>query len=173
MSANSKKLGTTALAALVVSAMIGRGIFSMPQNITQNASVLTVATAWLISGIGIFFLANVFRILAEVRPDEKLNSAFEQLPIPAMTPWGAYMEMFRGNTELVPANRLANRIAVNALIPSPPGILMVISGERFGEADNPHFPICDHRQPEIPSFPVLNMLQKAVPKLTVFTMCRV
>ena len=66
---NSGKLGVTALAALVVSAMIGGGIFSMPQNIAQNASVMAVIAAWIITGTGMFFLANTFRILAEVRPD--------------------------------------------------------------------------------------------------------
>ena len=69
MSGNNKKLGTMALAALVVSAMIGGGIFSMPQNMAQGASVMAVIAAWIISGIGIFFLANTFRILSEVRPD--------------------------------------------------------------------------------------------------------
>ena len=58
-----------ALAALVVSAMIGGGIFSMPQNMAQGASVMAVIAAWAISGIGIWFLASTFRILSEVRPD--------------------------------------------------------------------------------------------------------
>ncbi|MBE6377229.1 MAG: amino acid permease [Lentisphaerae bacterium] len=69
MSQNNKKLGTMALAALVVSAMIGGGIFSMPQNMAQGASVMAVIAAWVISGIGIWFLASTFRILSEVRPD--------------------------------------------------------------------------------------------------------
>lgn len=69
MSAANKKLGVLSLAAIVVSAMIGGGIFSMPQNIAQGASVMAVAAGWLISGIGIFFLASTFRILSEVCPD--------------------------------------------------------------------------------------------------------
>ena len=69
MAEKNKKLGVMALSALVVSAMIGGGIFSMPQNIAQGASVMAVAMAWIISGVGIFFLAGTFRILAEVRPD--------------------------------------------------------------------------------------------------------
>ncbi len=64
-----KKLGVTALAALVVSAMIGGGIFSLPQNMSQGASAGAVLLAWVITGIGIFFLANTFRILAEAVPD--------------------------------------------------------------------------------------------------------
>ncbi len=69
MNSKTGKLGVTALAALVVSAMIGGGIFSMPQNIAQKASVMAVVAAWVITGIGMFFIANTFRILAEVRPD--------------------------------------------------------------------------------------------------------
>lgn len=69
MADKNKKLGVMALAALVVSAMIGGGIFSMPQNMAQGASVMAVIAAWVISGIGIWFLASTFRILAEVRPD--------------------------------------------------------------------------------------------------------
>lgn len=65
----SKKLGVIPLAALVVSAMIGGGIFSLPQNMAQNASAGAVVIAWLITGVGIFFLANTFRILSNVKPD--------------------------------------------------------------------------------------------------------
>jgi len=66
---DSKKLGVIALAALVVSAMIGGGIFSLPQNMAQSAGVTAVILAWCITGVGIFFLANTFRVLAEARPD--------------------------------------------------------------------------------------------------------
>ncbi len=66
---NSKKLGVVALAALVISAMVGGGIFSLPQNMAQSASVVAVMIAWVITGIGIFFLANTFRVLADARPD--------------------------------------------------------------------------------------------------------
>ena len=66
---NGKKLGVAALAALVVSAMIGGGIFSLPQNMAQSAGLTAVLLAWIITGIGIFFLANTFRTLSDVRPD--------------------------------------------------------------------------------------------------------
>ena len=69
MVGKSGKLNVVALAALVVSAMIGGGIFSMPQNIAQSASVMAVIAAWVITGAGMFFIANTFRILSEVRPD--------------------------------------------------------------------------------------------------------
>ena len=65
----NKKLGFAALAAIVVSAMIGGGIFSLPQNMSQSASVGAVIIAWVITGIGIYFLANTFRILSDACPD--------------------------------------------------------------------------------------------------------
>lgn len=69
MADSNKKLGVFALAALVVSAMIGGGVFSLPQNMAQDASVVAVMISWLITGIGIFFLVNTFRILSVTRPD--------------------------------------------------------------------------------------------------------
>ena len=69
MGEQSKKLGVMMLAALVVSAMVGGGIFSLPQNMSQGAGAGAVLIAWIITGVGIFFLANTFRILADARPD--------------------------------------------------------------------------------------------------------
>ena len=69
MDQNEKKLGVIALAALVVSAMIGGGIYSLPQNMSQSASAAAVIVAWIITGCGIFFLANSFRILSTAKPE--------------------------------------------------------------------------------------------------------
>ena len=63
------QLGVWALAGVVVSSMIGGGIYSLPQNMAAGASVGAVFLAWLITGIGVYFLANTFRILSEVKPD--------------------------------------------------------------------------------------------------------
>ena len=40
MADNSRKLGVTSLAAIVISAMVGGGIFSLPQNMAQSAAVM-------------------------------------------------------------------------------------------------------------------------------------
>lgn len=66
---SSSKLGIFGLAAIVVSSMIGGGIFSLPQNMAQNAAVGSVILAWVITGIGMYFIANTFRILSNVKPD--------------------------------------------------------------------------------------------------------
>lgn len=66
---NAGKLGVFGLAGIVVSSMIGGGIFSLPQNMAQSASVGGVLLAWLITGLGIWFIANTFRLLADLKPD--------------------------------------------------------------------------------------------------------
>ena len=58
------KMGAFGLAGIVVSSMIGGGIFSLPQNMAQSASVGAVILAWVITGIGMYFIANSFRILS-------------------------------------------------------------------------------------------------------------
>lgn len=63
------KLGVFGLAGIVVSSMIGGGIFSLPQNMAQSASIGAVIIAWLITGFGMYFIANSFRILSMAKPD--------------------------------------------------------------------------------------------------------
>ena len=65
----AKKLGTLGLAAIVLSSMIGGGIFSLPQNMAADAGAGAVIIAWIITGFGIYFIANTFRILSAVKPD--------------------------------------------------------------------------------------------------------
>ena len=62
-------LGVLALAGIVVSSMIGGGIYSLPQNMAQGASVGAVLLAWIVTGIGVYFIANTFRILSTAKPD--------------------------------------------------------------------------------------------------------
>ena len=63
------KLGVFGLAGIVVSSMIGGGIFSLPQNMAQSAAAGAVILAWIVTGIGIYFIANTFRILAMAKPN--------------------------------------------------------------------------------------------------------
>ena len=74
--------------------------------------------------------------LQKHQPGEKLNKAFQNLPVQKMTPREAYMNIVRGNTELVPVSEVTGRIAANALLPYPPGIPLMISGEAFS-TDSP------------------------------------
>ena len=66
---NKGKLGIIALIAVVVCSMLGGGVFSLPQNSAVSSAVGPVIIAWIIAGIGIYFIANSFRLLSDLRPD--------------------------------------------------------------------------------------------------------
>lgn len=66
---NNKKLNLTALTALVLSSMVGAGVFSLPQNMAEVASPLALMIGWSITGIGILFLAISLLLLSRIRPD--------------------------------------------------------------------------------------------------------
>lgn len=48
-----KKLGLSALTALVLSSMLGAGVFSLPQNMAAVASPAALLIGWGITGAGI------------------------------------------------------------------------------------------------------------------------
>jgi arginine decarboxylase len=88
--------------------------------------------------IGLHDLGDeLFEYLRENRPGDLLNAAFEGIPHADMTPRQAYERLVTGEIELVPAERLANRTAANAVMPYPPGIPMLMSGENFGDDGSP------------------------------------
>jgi len=63
------KLGFMALVAVVVGSMLGGGVYSLPQNTAESSAVGPILIAWVIAGIGIYFIANTFRNLSDMRPD--------------------------------------------------------------------------------------------------------
>lgn len=68
-SGGEHKLGLIALIAIVVGSMLGGGVFSLPQNTAATSAVGPVIIAWIIAGIGIYFIANSFRLLSDLRSD--------------------------------------------------------------------------------------------------------
>jgi arginine:ornithine antiporter/lysine permease len=69
MNTENQKLGLIALVAIVVSTMIGSGVDSLPQNMAEDSAVAPVVLAWIISGFGMFFIAQTFFKLSELKPD--------------------------------------------------------------------------------------------------------
>lgn len=63
------KLGIIGLASVVISSMVGGGVFSLPQNMAAGASAAAVLLAWVITGLGMYFIANTFSVLSRVKPD--------------------------------------------------------------------------------------------------------
>jgi arginine decarboxylase len=98
---------------------------------------------------------ELFEYLRENRPGEVLNTAYEALPAADMTPREAYQRLVAGDVELVPADKLAKRTAANAVMPYPPGIPMLMSGENFGAANSPqieYLRTMENREKQFPGF---------------------
>jgi arginine decarboxylase len=52
-----------------------------------------------------------------------------------MTPRQAFQKLMAGEAELLPLEKMANRIVGVGVIPYPPGIPIVMPGENIGAAD--------------------------------------
>lgn len=66
---DSDKLGIVSMTLLVIGAMVGGGAFNLPQNMAQHAGLGAVLIAWMVSGLGVLFLARTFQVLADIKPD--------------------------------------------------------------------------------------------------------
>jgi arginine decarboxylase len=63
---------------------------------------------------------------------ENLDGAFGNLPEPVLTPRETWGRLVHGEVEQVPAARLEGRILAVQVVPYPPGIPLLMPGERFG-----------------------------------------
>jgi arginine:ornithine antiporter/lysine permease len=69
MSEENKKVGLIGLVAIVFTSMVGSSVYNLPQNMAVGAAAGAVLIAWIITGIGMYFLAQTFKVLSEARPD--------------------------------------------------------------------------------------------------------
>ncbi|CAG8870760.1 Biodegradative arginine decarboxylase [Pseudomonas fluorescens] len=75
-------------------------------------------------------LHDCYRINATAK---QLKRLFTRLPEVAMTPARAYDHLVRGEVDAVPIEQLMGRVAAVMLVPYPPGIPLIMPGERFTE----------------------------------------
>ncbi|TDR80237.1 basic amino acid/polyamine antiporter [Paludibacterium purpuratum] len=66
---NEKQLGLFSLVSLIVGAIIGSGIFSLPQNMAQGAGAGAMLIAWGITFVGMFALSQTFQWLSTNAPE--------------------------------------------------------------------------------------------------------
>lgn len=66
-----------------------------------------------------------------------LSRMYRQLPELALKPAEAYDRLVRGEVEAVPLDALEGRVAAVMLVPYPPGIPLIMPGERFNAASRP------------------------------------
>lgn len=95
-------MGILAMTLLVVSAMFGGGIFNIPQNMSQSAALGAIVIAWIVTALGIFFLAKTFQILSSVKPEMKSGiymysrAGFGKM-VGFLIAWGYWMSTAFGN----------------------------------------------------------------------------
>jgi arginine decarboxylase len=63
-----------------------------------------------------------------------LHEACDFEPVPALSPAETYQKLVRYQTEKLRVSEMAHRIAGAMLVPYPPGIPILMPGERLGEA---------------------------------------
>jgi len=65
---------------------------------------------------------------------KQLKRLYTRLPEVVMKPGDAYDKLVRGEVEAVPIERLIGRVAAVMRVPDPPGIPLIMPGERFTES---------------------------------------
>lgn len=66
---SNKKIGLLSLTALVLSSIIGSGIFSLPQNMAEMAGAEALLISWAITGVRIIFLGLSFFYISRLKPE--------------------------------------------------------------------------------------------------------
>jgi arginine decarboxylase len=99
---------------------------------------LVTAAPGIYGGMGLKDLADrMFRHMKESRMGHLQAKAFCALPEPQMLPRRANGMLMAGDAELLPVDKLANRVAGVGIIPYPPGIPIIMPGENFGPVNGP------------------------------------
>jgi arginine decarboxylase len=66
---------------------------------------------------------------------ELLDRAFAEIPTPATTPGDTFRRLVRARSEKVVVSDMADRVSAVMVVPYPPGIPILMPGERAGESD--------------------------------------
>jgi arginine/lysine/ornithine decarboxylase len=77
--------------------------------------------------------AEMHRAIAEHDILENLDGAFRNLPEPVLSPRETFARLVHREVEQVPAAKLEGRVLAVQVVPYPPGIPLLMPGERFGE----------------------------------------
>jgi arginine/lysine/ornithine decarboxylase len=100
------------------------------------AQVLPALTHPRYAGLGLRDLGDeMFAQLKGSGQTRWLADAFSALPEAVMTPADAYQRLVRGEVDRVPLDDAAGRVVATGVVPYPPGIPMLMPGERTGGSD--------------------------------------
>nr|WP_298140366.1 Orn/Lys/Arg decarboxylase N-terminal domain-containing protein [uncultured Pseudomonas sp.] len=110
---------------------------SYDANLTLTEALPTVAQAGgaQYQGMGLRDLCDALhRCYGDNATAKAMKRMYTTLPQIALKPADAYDQLVRGEVEAVPIERLEGRIAAVMLVPYPPGIPLIMPGERFTAA---------------------------------------
>jgi arginine/lysine/ornithine decarboxylase len=79
---------------------------------------------------------ELHRTLRDADVTELTEAMYAELPEPVVVPATAYEQLISGTVEPVGVGGLAGRVSAAMIVPYPPGIPVVMPGERFGAADS-------------------------------------
>ena len=106
MKTDDKKLGLLGLVAIIITSMIGGGMFNIPSDMARHSGIAAVAIGWLITGIGMVCLGLVFQHLSANRPEldggvySYARAGFGKL-MGFSSAWGYWVSAFLGNVAYV------------------------------------------------------------------------
>lgn len=80
---------------------------------------------------------ELHRAMRQERVNELTEGMYAQVPEPIVTPAAAFERLVAGETEMVTVDQLSGRVSTAMIVPYPPGIPVIMPGERFPSADAP------------------------------------
>ncbi|MGL4787409.1 MAG: hypothetical protein ACRC2Q_11085, partial [Cetobacterium sp.] len=80
---------------------------------------------------------DMHKYIIESKLLELMDKAFQIIPKQELTPAEASREVFRGNIEHLPIKDCMNRVAGVIVVPYPPGIPVLMGGEKIDETSKP------------------------------------
>ncbi|MCS6176827.1 Orn/Lys/Arg family decarboxylase [Shewanella baltica] len=90
------------------------------------------------SMLGLADLAEImFAAVKKYETPKLLSTAFGVLPVPLMSPLGAYECIVNNRVESLSLDQMAGRTVATGVVPYPPGIPLLMPGENAGESTGP------------------------------------
>ena len=111
------------------------------QNLALEIAIPSLVAHWpkCYGSLGLRDLASKMHLhILESRQMTWQARAVSELPVPRMTPSAAYQRLVQNDIELLPLERMADRVVATGVVPYPPGIPLLMPGESAGAPDGPH-----------------------------------
>jgi lysine decarboxylase/arginine decarboxylase len=104
----------------------------------QSIPALAAAHPQRYGALGLGDLAEMmFAAVKKHKTTEFMSAAFGILPVPVLSPVGAYECLVNNRVESLPLDQMAGRTVATGVVPYPPGIPLLMPGENAGPSSGP------------------------------------